>query len=505
MDCAKLTNDVLLDLLEGRGGAEARLHAKDCARCRSALSDLRELAGDLSKLGQATRIEDPRAAGAIVARLDRRKARKYVRRRSGWPWIAAAVAAAAALLLAVLIQPPVRPEPETVQFPERRPHLEEILDPVPPPPVLTKLPDNIVNILKPETPVPPTPRPEPPRPETPKPEAPKPEPPRPEPPKPTETKPVRTFLAVAAAEGTLEAFDGKAWKKAEKFAEWEQPVRAGDRLARIALADGTRLTLRPHAELQPAAGGVLLERGEVYAEVPPGKGLRFAVLTADARVEVKGTQFAVKRTDHTEVVVTSGEVEVSNEKGRTSVPAGSGSTARRASAPTKARPVDADATTAWRRAADPPELVRFRYTFEDGRVPYPWTNGKIAAGPPRGANRFCLEGMPSLNADLSRVDRRVPVFKGEMKVRFRYYATAGDEITFQMTCDRVGDNFRYDVKPLVHGRWELVEAPLSAFYRMSDRSSQLRDGDRFGWLNLAVWGTPGPVYFDDIELVEVQR
>ena len=108
-----------------------------------------------------------------------------------------------------------------------------------------------------------------------------------------------------------------------------------------------------------------------------------------------------------------------------------------------------------------------------------------------------------MNADLSRLGNRTPVVRGRMVVRFRYFVPGGTGIVFQLFSERARDNFRFDVKNPAPGRWETVEAPLSAFYRMSDRASRPQEGDRFTWLNITAWGTDGPVYFDDIELAEV--
>jgi hypothetical protein len=517
-------NDVLLDFLEGKAGPGARAHVEGCARCRGELDALRPLSADLGRLGEAVRpAPDPAAVERILSRIDeprkKRTGRLYTARRPAWPWVAAAAAAVAVVaVLALATRPQERPRPAVA---EERPPLEKILDPVPAPSepprsvpptpeVPRSLPPAAAPAPKPPEPVPAPPAPRPPEPEKPKPTPPEePEKPRPAP-APAETRPARVALSLAKLEGSFEVQEDKAWKKLEKPGAWEAgaALRAVERPGRLTLGDGARVTLRARTELRVASAdppALLLEQGEVYCEVEPGAGRRFAVVTPDATVAVTGTRFGVKRTDHTEVAVTAGEVRVSNEKGEVSVPAGGGVSARRSVAPPKPRPVDADALVAWRRASDPPETTRFRYDFEDGRLPYPWTGGKVAAGPARGFNRHCLEGAPGASADLSRVDRRVPVYKSNLHVRFRYYAPAGTDLTFQLFTDRVQDNFRHDVKPLVLGKWETVEAPLSEFYRISDRASKLQDGDRFLYLNFAVWGTDGPVWFDDIEFVEIHK
>jgi hypothetical protein len=110
-----------------------------------------------------------------------------------------------------------------------------------------------------------------------------------------------------------------------------------------------------------------------------------------------------------------------------------------------------------------------------------------------------------VDAQLSRLDGDKVAVRGSLVVRFRYYATSGTDFLLQLKNERVGDNFRCDVKRLAHGKWEAVEAPLSEFYRLADRSSRLQDGDRFSWLNVTVVGADGPVWFDDLELVEIRR
>ena len=95
--------------------------------------------------------------------------------------------------------------------------------------------------------------------------------------------------------------------------------------------------------------------------------------------------------------------------------------------------------------------------------------------------------------------------RGLLRIRFSYYAESGTEFLIQLKNERVGDNFRTEVKNLVHRKWEAVDVPLSDFYRLGDRSSRLQDGDRFTWLNVTVNGARGPVWFDDLELVEVRK
>lgn len=318
------------------------------------------------------------------------------------------------------------------------------------------------------------------------------------------------MLTIAAVQGALEIQDGAAWKRIVKAAEWDPAaaIRSLDRTGRFTLPDGTRATLRPGTELRLLAAAppaVSLERGEGFFEVIPGAGRKFSVVTPDARIQVTGTQFSVKRSDHTEVVVAAGEVRVANDKGEVSVPAGSATVARKGAAPARAQRVDADRAAAWRRELDGPETVRCRYDFEDGRIPLPWSTGRVVAtAPPRGLNRFALQGAPGIDADLTRMDKRVWTMHGTLRLRFRYWAAGAEMMWVQLYCDRVRDNFRYEVKNIAPGKWETVEIPLAEFYRLID-TSHPQEGDRFSWFNISVSGTTGDLYFDDIELVEVQK
>ena len=502
MKCGDLTNDVLA----GRPTAEAMAHLETCAACRARAAELRALEADLAAIAPPP-VEDPALVRRILSRIRPAAPRIVVRRASPARWVAAAAAAIGiAIVLVVITREPERAR--VVATPER-PSLDSILDPVPPPPKEPPKPEPRPEPLPPPRaeplPVPPPkeappaiPAPKPVEPERP---VPKPVEPVKPPAPPTESRPARVFLAIAQAEGILDL----AGKKVEKGTEWEQGglLRAGDRLSRVTLADGTRLTLRPHAELKlDGVETLALERGEVFCEVIPGAGRKLAVVTPDAAVQVTGTQFSVLRADHTEVVVTAGEVRVSNDRGEVVVAAGNGTTARRSAAPARARPVDVDAITSWRR---PPETTRFRYDFEDSRRPIPWQNGKVVAGPARGLNRNCLEGSPGITLDLSRVDKRVSAVKGALKIRFRYYAPEGDMLWVQLFDDRVRDNFRVELKSPARNKWETFEAPLSDFFLLIDGAARIQEGDRLSWFNISVSGTTGPVYFDDIELVEVMK
>lgn len=507
MECGDLTNDRLIEPLS----PAVRAHLDRCAGCRERQEELQSLGDELAALGRALpREERPALVRSIVARIPRPAAASA----SGWRW-AAGFAAAAALLFAVVLasrQTPTVPTPEIAVVPPTVP-----VEPTPPSPEPVPAPRDPL-VVPPPRPIPRPAPPAPPAPDTPvaapvPPTAPPgvPAPPPAAPPKPPtpETKPARVALLMANLEGPVELQEGTAWKKLARPADWDadEAVRAGEKTARFTLSDGTRVTLRPHAELRLLAAdppSLALEKGEGFFDVVPGPGRRFSVATPDARVEVTGTQFSVKRGDRTEILVSSGEVKVTNDKGEVSVPAGTGTTARRGSAPTKPRIVDADHASAWRRELDGPETVRFHFDFEDVRLPAIWANGRVVSGPARGLNRAALEGSPGVDANLQKLDKKLTTVHGTMKFRFRYWTAGADMIWVQFFSERAQDNFRFEVKSIGKEKWEAVEIPVSEFYRLAD-GSHPQEGDRFTWMNFAVSGATGPVYFDDIELVEVQK
>jgi len=506
MECRGLSNDVLTEPLS----PAARAHLDGCAACRARRAELRSLDSDLRALSRSL----PSAANpALVRRIVARIPMRAETSRGPWRW-AAGLAAAAALLLAVVLstrETPKEAPREMVAVPAPPP-IETVLDPVPPPPA-PKAPDLAPAPVEPPRPVPaPTPEPAPaPKPTEPEKPGPLPAIPLPPTPKAAESKPGRIVLALSAVEGAIELQDGETWKKVVKAAEWDvaSALRSGERIARFTLPDGTRATLRARTELRILASlppSLSLEKGEAFFDVVPAAGRQFSVVTPDARVQVTGTQFSVKRSDHTEVYVSAGEVHVSNDKGDVKVPAGNASSARKGATPAKPRALDADRANAWRREMDAPETTVFRYDFEDGRLPLPWSTGKVVNyGPSRGINKFCLQGGPGLDLDYMRMDKRATTFRSGLKLRFRYWARNVDAIWVQMSCERAHDNFRYELKFVAQGKWETVELPLADFYRLVTPSDHPQEGDRFTWLNFAVAHTNGDVYFDDIELVEVQK
>ncbi|MBI3857443.1 MAG: FecR domain-containing protein, partial [Planctomycetes bacterium] len=486
-------------------------HLEGCEACRARRAELRSLAGDLAALGRAL----PSAANpALLRRIAARIPKRPAPESSGWRW-ALGIAAAAAILLVVILatRETSAPAPREMVAVPAAPPLETVLDPVPPPPAPKPPEPRPEPLVVPTPPAPPVPVPAPvpaPRPVEPPKPAPAPvEPPRPATPPPA-TKSVRVVLTLADVEGALELQDGDTWRKIVKSAEWDEAaaIRSADKTARFTLPDGTRATLRPRSELHilsAAPPSLSLEKGEAFFEVVPSPGQKFSVVTPDARVQVTGTQFSVKRNGHTEVYVSAGEIRISNEKGEVAVPAGNAASARKGAAPAKPRAVDADRANAWRRELDGPEVSRFRYDFEDGRLPLLWTSGRVVSfGPARGLNRFCLEGAPGLTADLSRVDKRVWTFRSTLKLRFRYWTSGAESVWIQLFCDRVQDNFRVEMKNIGVGKWETVEIPLPDFFRLSD-GTHPQEGDRFSWFNINVSGAAGPLYFDDIELVETQK
>ena len=519
METKHLTNDALLDLLEDGGSPESRVHLAGCAACRSELDLLRPIREDLGGLARARAdAKDPEIVRKIMGRLGPTSHRKVYRRRvAPWRWIAGAAAAAAAVIAIVLsVQKPAEPPaPDTAVTPApQAPLPPEPRPPAPKPePVRTPAPKTIPPAPKP----PPAPEPAPPAPPVPKPKPPTPEPTPPPkkaaPPAPKETKPEPVFVTIARVEGIVEREQDDKWARlaTDEELRWNAgtPLRSKGSVARFTLADGVRVTLWPRSELhlvsaQPPT--LSFDKGWVYCVVPPEKGRDFRIATPDARVAVTGTRFGVRRhADHTQVIVSDGEVRVSNDKGERRVPAGTGLIVRKQRAPGKPRIVDVDSLLSWGREIGPREKGLFRYTFENGRRPYPWTSGTVVPGPARGINRHCMQSEgDSIGADLSRVNRRHTVYRKGLLVRVRFYATDGDEFWIQFFSERLKDNFRFHLRGISTGKWETFELPLSDLYLLSDRNSHPQEGERLTWLSMGVAGATGPVYFDDVELVEVQ-
>ncbi len=499
MTCKDLGNDRLIEPLN----EEQRRHLGSCAACRARQLDLVALADRLEALGKApAAAADPDLVRRILEAATPRSARKIIVRRASFlPWLAAAAALLFCALLWTLRPAPAPPGPVAVVAPipeappePRFPEREPIPDLIPPKPA--PLPAPVP---------PPSPLPAPER--TPEPPAPSPAAPPLPAPAPAPTRPALPALALASVEGPLESGDGKTWSRAEAVWTADRLLRCLTRPARFVLPDGTSVTLARHSTLRLVASAppeLALEKGLACFEVIPGGNQGFSVATPDARLRVTGTRFSVRVDGHTELIVASGEVVVANEKGSVKVPAGTGMSARKNSAPPAPRPVDADRLTSWSRELDPPERSRLRFDFEDGRLPQAWSSGKVVAGPGRGLNRFCLEGSPNIDANLDRVDRKIPLANAELELRFRYWSADATQITVQLFNDRIQDNFRHDLRRLGHGKWEQIRIPLAAFFRLAD-GSRIQPGDRFTWFNFSVGGSAGPAYFDDIEFVEILR
>jgi len=502
MTCADLTNDRLSEPFS----ADARAHLERCEACRRRGAEIAGLSRSLEALGRALPEErNPGLANRILDTLPPRR-RYAVRRPSPWPWVAAAAAVVLVVFAATARPRPTPSAPPAFvvrpQAPEPGPASPVEEAPPAPPPRPEPVPG------RPPAPTPPPP----PSPAVPVPAAPRPAvvpgpPPSPEPvvPPPAPTIPeAPERLLLAALEGEIEMEADGTWRKAAEGVPWTGPLRAS-KAARFSLPEGIRIAVARGTVLRPLSAEppeFAVDKGAVLAEVPPGRGLALAVATPDARVRVTGTRFGVKRGDVTEVVVTSGEVVVANEKGQTAVPAGAGLQVRKGTAPGRPKAVDAEAMTAWSRELDPPERVRFRSDFENGRAPDGWDSVKVVPGPSRGLNRGCLEAAPGAGADLRRLDRGAPAAATALELRFRYWSEDGSPVTALLFCERLRDNVRYELKAVGRGRWEQVRLPVSEFFRLSD-GARPQAGDRFSWITLTA--ASGRIYFDDIELVEILR
>ena len=94
-------------------------------------------------------------------------------------------------------------------------------------------------------------------------------------------------------------------------------AQAGDTVETVVLADGSEVTLRPHAELvmirQSSDQQVVQLSGEAYFDVVHNPSRSFVVEAADGQVEVLGTTFSVRTWGgQTEVFLASGRVRFSH-------------------------------------------------------------------------------------------------------------------------------------------------------------------------------------------------
>lgn len=315
---------------------------------------------------------------------------------------------------------------------------------------------------------------------------------------------------------------GKKWRALSATSlRWRDGVGLQARGApgRLTLADGTVLSLKSRAVVEVLAAKpptILLEKGELYCSVPRPAGktqaeqARFVVRTNQGAVEVVGTEFGVRASSsRTTVVVTAGVVECVTAKGRERVPAGFSAKLRR-----DQRPVRRPGARAfkWLRRLEPPQRLVFRYDFEDGKLPVPWTPGLVKRGPPRGKNRYCLE--TEAKPDGATVHLSLPkehqTRAGERVLRFRYFAN-GDQIAINVKNERWGDNCKYLVERTPRGVWERIEIPLWKCFPgpgtpdKADRTKPIRGGHRLTHVHIRFLGGTLPSYVDDVEIVELVK
>lgn len=278
-----------------------------------------------------------------------------------------------------------------------------------------------------------------------------------------------------------------------------RPLRGGEGLdgeATIVYPDGTRVELKGGSEVRQITEAkgkrLFVARGRVRADVAK-QPAPMVIATPQAEARVLGTRLEVSvSAQGTRVEVEEGRVRVTRRPDGASVELSAGH--------------HAVASAGVPLAARPRERVVWRWDAEDGQRPAAFLEGKVAAGPPRAGNRFAFESSdyiareygPGINLQLSDALGSDPA---SYRLRFRYFA-AGGTMTAQFYSPDGGDNFRVTISDLIAGRWSWVDVPLSYFARTG--GARLKKGDRLSFLNMfVVVRGNAPVYWDDVELVEV--
>lgn len=274
--------------------------------------------------------------------------------------------------------------------------------------------------------------------------------------------------------------------------------------AEILYPDHTRLHIQAATELrlwdERGAKRVRLERGEVRAEVapqPPGKAMK--LLTAQAEAEVLGTRFTlVAGRELTRLEVTQGTVSLRHLDGTISVVRDGGSAQAVVASPAP--------TAAPDRPAPPRALLAF--DFEDGVLPTEWVMGKIAMGPTRAGNRFCLAAQTNAAAPWAKVQleagpARALFVHGEgSELRFDYWIdepTKSLDVYLRNDSQQAtfGDLHLFDLTPRT---WTRATVKLDEL-RAADPAARQRAGDRIALLVIQVGQQGGVLYLDNLEIV----
>jgi len=320
-------------------------------------------------------------------------------------------------------------------------------------------------------------------------------------------EPPGSRIVLGRVEGKVHVLAG-----AERIqAESGRPLAPGQGLetgpgtgAAIHFPDGTRLEAGPQTlvrEFGDPAGKnsrgrrVILNRGRIAAEVARQPADRpMSIVTPHSEIKVLGTRLTLEvGAESTRVEVEEGRVRVTRQPDGAAVELSSG----RHAVVSPGIPL----------ANRPRERVIWKFDLEDGQRPSAVLEGAVAAGPPRAGNRFCLESSsyiareygPAINFKLDETIED----PSKVRLRFRYFA-AGGRMTAQFFNTAANDNFAVEIDEILAGRWAWVDVPLSYFARWGGDRSRLGKGARLAFLNMFVVVRGNlPVYWDDLELVEV--
>lgn len=412
-----------------------------------------------------------RSLDASARRVEARwRSRPATRRRFADPsrstaaWLGAGIAAAAAVLLVVLaLRSEKRPPIDVVHVPVPPPAVEPrrpAPPPAPPPP--KPAPEAAPETPRPAPPPPiPPPAPAPPVPDVPKDPvppapAPAPKPPLPAEPAPAPTRVAKASLVLPETDGTFELAD-----RSLRGRQKDVTVSAGDRLratntVRLTLADDRFVLLAPRSvvEFRPEEKRLafFLEQGEALAElIGPGPEVRVA--TKSCEVTPLGTVFAVKVVPGRSIVtVEKGRVEVQSPKGKATLRAAESMQA--ADDGTLGATAAADLRTlAWARGHRPAELTLFS---EDFSKPGAW-EGEIDKGVARAVARPGTEPMLHLAGDrLFEVPAR-----GVLTIVCRSDRTS--KLKIQVFAGDVRSTYRIDVPLLRTSDWRVLTFTMDDF------------------------------------------
>lgn len=268
----------------------------------------------------------------------------------------------------------------------------------------------------------------------------------------------------------------------------------------LVYADGTELRLGPASELQfaawpapelvPGRKQLRLQRGTLHARVttqPAGRSL--LVDTAQALTEVLGTEFSLAIAgEATRLELIHGSVAFTRHADRASVVVAAGQYAEaRAGADLVARPL-VDAVLS--------------FDFEDGVLPAQWILGKVAPGPARAGNRFCLAGETDAAFPWTKV--RLDAGPGEvlfeyedgLELRFDYWVDERVKSldVYPMNETRAGA-FGHFITDLSVRTWAQATIVLSDL--RTEQSVRLQPGDRIRQFSIQIGQQGGGILLVD--------